>query len=79
MATYVAIRKLSGNESHVEYKFGPNEETVGRLRIDRRTGTIEILEEVPGDDSRSYSIRASRKLTLHFRNNEFPETTCFAS
>lgn len=79
MAIYVGIKRLSVNEEFAEYSFGPNDEEVGRLRINKRSGEIEVLEEVAGDDSKKYSVRAARKLLLHFRVNEFPEVTCFAS
>ena len=79
MAIYVGIRKLNANDDFAEYSFGPTEEEVGRLRINKSSGEVEILEEVEGDDSKKYSTRAARKLTLHFRKNEFPDSTCFAS
>ena len=79
MAIYVGIRKLSANDDFAEYSFGPTEEEVGRLRINKSSGKIEILEEVEGDDFKKYSMRAARKLMLHFRENEFPDITCFAS
>lgn len=62
-----------------EYSFGPTEENMGRLRINKVSGEITILEEVPGDHTQFNSIRAIRKLTLHFREKEFPDITCFAS
>lgn len=79
MAFYVAIQKTGEDDIYAEYKFGPNAESVGYLRINKGTGEINVLEDAPEDDTCAYSIRASRKLTLHFRNNEFPEVTCFAS
>ena len=76
---YVRIRKITTSDSHVEYEFGPNEERVGRIQIDRVSGEIEVLADVPDDTNSFYAIRAARKLTLHFRYNEFPDRTCFAS
>lgn len=79
MAIYVGIKKLSSDDEFVEYSFGPNEEEVGRLRVNKSSGKIDILDEVPGDESRKYSTRAARKITLHYRKDEFPDVTCFAS
>lgn len=79
MAIYVGIKRLNANDEFAEYSFGPNDEERGRLRIHKQSGEIEVLEQVAGDESKKYSMRAARKLTLHFRANEFPEVTCFAS
>ena len=79
MAIYVGIKRLNADDEFAEYSFGPNDDKLGRLRINKRSGEIEVLEEVAGDESKKYSVRAARKLILHFRSNEFPEVTCFAS
>lgn len=79
MAIYVGIERLNENDEFAEYSFGPNENERGRLRINKQSGEIDVLEEVAGDESKKYSVRAVRKLTLHFRANELPEVTCFAS
>lgn len=79
MATYVSITKTTSNDDFVEYSFGPNDSSRGLLRIHRATGAIEVLDEVPGDDTKLYSIRASRKVAQHFKKHEFPDVTCFAS
>lgn len=79
MAIYVGIRKVAENGDHVVYEFGPDEQRVGRIRISRTTGEVEVLSEVPGDDKTAYSPRAKRKLLLHWRKQEFPDTTCWAS
>ena len=79
MATYVKIQKVKEDSASADYEVGPNEGVVGILRISKETGEMDILREVPGDDTKSYSIRANRKLVLHFREGEFPDVTCVAS
>ncbi len=79
MATYVSITKTTSNDDFVEYSFGPNEGFRGLLRIHRATGEIEVLDEVPGDEKKLYSLRACRKVAQHFKKHEFPDVTCFAS
>ena len=79
MAIYVGLRLQEQSDKFAKYSFGPDDEQNGRLRIDKRSGEIEILREVPGDETKRYSLRAARKMTLHFRKNEFPEVTCFAA
>lgn len=76
---YIAIRKIHTTSGFYVYSFGPTEENMGKLRIQIETGEIEILEEVPGDLTKFNSLRAIRKLTLHYRNREFPDVTCFAA
>lgn len=79
MAIYVGIRKIEEDAEYVTYEFGPNEERVGSIRLTKEDGQMEVISEVPDDDKRAYSPCAKRKLLLHWRKQEFPEKTCFAS
>lgn len=79
MAIYVGIQKIDEDDSFATYQYGPNEERVGQVKICKESGEIEILSEVPDDDKQQFSMCAVRRLTLHFRENEFPDKTCFAA
>lgn len=79
MAIYVTIYKISETDSFAVYEYGPNEDRVGQIQINKETGDIEILSNVPGDVKMTYSLCAKRKLFLHWQNKEFPDKTCFAA
>jgi hypothetical protein len=79
MAVYIALRKVEETTEFATYEYGPDEVRVGRIRVLKQSGDMEVLSEVPGDDKRTFSPRAGRKLLLHWRAGEYPETTYWAS
>ncbi|QDV71924.1 hypothetical protein [Botrimarina mediterranea] len=79
MAIYVGIWKINEDDQYATYEFGPNEDRVGVVRVAKEDGSTEVITEVPDDEKRAYSPCARRKLLLHWRKQEFPDKTCFAS
>jgi len=79
MAICVLLRKESETEQEAVYLFGPDEGRLGKLMIDKRTGEIDVLEPIPGDQTTFYSSRAARRLEQHFKNGEFPDETMYAT
>ena len=79
MAVYVGIRKVEETDDDATYEYGPDDDRVGRIKVLKQSGDMEVLSEVPGDEKGTFSMRAGRKLLLHWREGEFPEKTCFAS
>ncbi|MCA9214179.1 MAG: hypothetical protein KDB27_14005 [Planctomycetales bacterium] len=79
MAIYIKISKISEDSAYATYEFGPNEQRVGQIRVTKDTGEMIVLSEVPGDEKNAYAPPAQRKLLVHWRKGEFPDTTCWAS
>lgn len=79
MAIYVGMWKIDEDDKYAMYEFGPSEVRVGVIRVNKEDGSTEVISEVPDDDKRAYSSCANRKLLLHWRKQEFPDQTCFAS
>jgi dTDP-glucose pyrophosphorylase len=79
MVIIVLMRKVTEDSSVAIYEFGPNEERTGRIQVDKATGKVVVLAEVPDDKKSAYSLCAVRKLTKHCQRGEFPERTCWAS
>ncbi|QGQ22348.1 hypothetical protein F1728_06530 [Gimesia benthica] len=79
MAIYVTIYKISESDSFAIYEYGPNEDCVGQIQINKGTGEIEILSNVPSDDKMTSALCAKRKLYLHWKNKEFPDKTFYAA
>ena len=79
MATYVLLQKVSDTDLEATYDFGPDERTLGRLRLIKGSGVVEILTPAPVENSSIYFLRARAKVLQHWERGELPEATCFAS
>ena len=79
MAFYVILLKESENEEQVIYKFGPNENQIGILRIDKATGLVGELKPTPINNSSAFFHRAAAKIHLCWKQGKFPEKTSWAS
>jgi hypothetical protein len=81
MARYVLIVKESENDERVIYRFGPNEESLGRLQIHKSNGDVEELEPIPlpVKNPQAFFAPAAVKLRQHWQVGAFPEVTSWAS
>jgi hypothetical protein len=79
MALYIMIRKIIENPTSVEYTLGTCEDRLGQLKLDKVTGSVVLVEPVPGDDEGALYHRATYKIKKHWAAGEFPEVTCWAS
>lgn len=79
MATYVLIRKVTDAGREAVYDFGPDEHTLGRLRVMKDSGEVELLRPAPVENPGFYFVRARVKVLQHWGRGEFPDITCFAS
>lgn len=79
MATYVLLLKDIENDNSVVYKFGFHEEQLGKILLDKATGTVKEIEPLPTDNSDLLFPRAAVKIRQHWREGKFPEKSCWAS
>lgn len=79
MALYIEIKRTSDTPSFAEYTFGATEERVGKLKLDKSSGEVALLQCAPGDDSQRLYSRASHKIKKHWAEGQVPEVTCWAS
>jgi hypothetical protein len=81
VATYVLLVKEEETEEFVVYKFGPDKDTLGRMRLNKTNGEPEELEMVPGSTSNFYYLRAASTLIRILKEGDgvFPDTTSYAS
>lgn len=79
MAFYILLLKESENKEQVTYKFGPNENQAGLLRLDKITGLVEEIEPPPVNNSSAFFHRAGAKIHLCWKQGKFPEKTSWAS
>ncbi|MEH1841369.1 MAG: hypothetical protein V7L20_22090 [Nostoc sp.] len=79
MAFYVLILKDKEDENGVTYRFGPNEEHLGSLWLDKSSGEVKELQKIPVHNSQAFFQGAAVKVRQHWKKGLFPEKTCWAS
>lgn len=72
------LLKESEDDDSVTYRFGPGEERMGRLRFDKATREIDVLEPVPEPTEERYHESAWIKLPRVTRQGlDFPERAAY--
>lgn len=79
MAFYVLLVKESEDDTSVVYGFGPHEEKLGRLQLDKTSGVVKEIEPAPTNNAEALFPRAAVKIRQHWREGNFPEKSCWAS
>ncbi|HIE4217111.1 hypothetical protein [Proteus mirabilis] len=84
MAFYILIHKNSEDETMARYSFFPSEleefnDQHGILEINKKNGEVTLIKAVNPDHGNHYFMRASRKVFVNWRNNEYPDITTWAS
>ncbi len=83
MAYYIEIYKIIEDADMAEYDFkgsGPNGSIGhGRLRIEKASGDVTVLECSATSLSSKLSERATWKLMMHWEKKEMPDSTIWAS
>ncbi|MEH2172118.1 MAG: hypothetical protein V7K45_04450 [Nostoc sp.] len=79
MAFYVLILKEKEDDIGVTYRFGPHEDRLGSLWINKFSGEIKELQEAPEQNSQAFFQRAAVKVWQDWKKGSFPEKTCWAS
>jgi hypothetical protein len=79
MAFYIDIKKASETGDEVTYRYSSVDGKFGEFVIKKSSGEIQIKRLAAGDENENLFRRAAHKITKHFREGEFPESTCWAS
>ncbi|MCZ1265811.1 hypothetical protein P4H27_05265 [Paenibacillus taichungensis] len=81
MTTYVLLVKEEETRDFVVYKFGPDENSLGKIKLSKSDGECEEIEKVPGSTTNFYFLRAASKLIRILKENDgiFPDRTSYAS
>lgn len=83
MASYVLLLKEHEDNERVIYRFGPNENIMGKIELNKVTRRFTELETLPDPNlsSKFYFDRAAQKLVVCLirENGVFPERTAFES
>lgn len=83
LASYVLLLKEFENNESVIYKFGPNENVMGKIELNKITRKFSELEGIPDPSipSKFYFDRAAQRLAVCLvrEGGIFPERTAFES
>ncbi|NQX69584.1 hypothetical protein HQN90_25965 [Paenibacillus alba] len=83
MASYVLLLKEMENEERVVYKFGPNEDMMGKIELNKITRKFAEIEPIPdiSISNKFYFDRAAQRISVCFirENGRFPDRTTFES
>ena len=79
MAFFILLVREREDAGCVTYRFGPNEATLGRLRLNKATGAVDELDQVPTTDAQDLFVRAAAKVRQHWRKQEYPNESVWAS
>ena len=76
---YILLLKELEDQVRVTYRFGPDEQHLGRLQLNKADGEVVELEPVPGQTGQAMFTRAAVKLRQQWRAGSFPEKSSWAS
>ncbi|KQO15417.1 hypothetical protein ABEW34_15165 [Paenibacillus algorifonticola] len=83
MASYVLLLKVQEDDETVVYRFGPNEDVMGKIEFHKLTKKFSEIESIPDPNipSKFYFDRAAQRLVICLvrEGGEFPERTTFES
>ncbi|MEK3789130.1 hypothetical protein [Paenibacillus sp. FSL K6-1230] len=83
MASFVLLLKEMENEERVVYKFGPNEDVMGKIELNKITRKFAEIEPIPDINisTKFYFDRAAQRKSVCFirENGRFPDRTTFES
>lgn len=79
MAFYISITKVSEDDVAARYRFVGDNERAGTFSIDKGTGDISLIEQMPGDEGGHMFNRAAMKVMRAWKQGSLPETTEWAS
>ncbi|MTH54537.1 hypothetical protein GKZ89_14125 [Bacillus mangrovi] len=83
MASYVLLLKEYEDDDTVVYKFGPNEEIMGKIELNKTTRKFTELESLPNQNfpTKFYFDRAAQRLAVCLVREDgiFPAKTAFES
>ena len=76
MGIYIAIRKVREDRRAADYEFRFGE-APGLLRLDKRTGTVLLIDVDPADEMVFRCV--AQKLRDHWFRGELPDRTSWAA
>ncbi|OCR02402.1 hypothetical protein BCD67_22285 [Oscillatoriales cyanobacterium USR001] len=79
MAFDILLLKEKEDDTSVVYHFGPDENDLGLLWLDKSSGVVKELKQTSVNNSEAFFQKAAVKIRQHWKAGDFPEETCWAS
>lgn len=79
MAFYIELEKVEQTEKYVRYKYYTSATNIGILELDFEKENIVEVSPAPDDKNGLLFQRASMRIFKHWKNDEYPSKTCWAS
>lgn len=83
LASFVLLLKEMENEERVVYKFGPNEDVMDKIELNKITRKFAEIEPIPDINisTKFYFDRAAQRISVCFirESGRFPDRTTFES
>ena len=76
---FVLLLKDTEDDLQVTYRFGPDEQHLGALQLNKADGEVVELQAVPGETGQAMFTRAAVKLRQHWKQGAFPDKSSWAS
>lgn len=78
MAFYIAINKVREDEASARYRFTSGTRT-GTFEIEKTTGNVSLIDEMPDDPAGHHFERASVKIMGAWQAGQLPDFAEWAS
>ncbi|NHC12937.1 hypothetical protein [Motilibacter deserti] len=80
MALFTMLLKVEEDEARVRYRFGPTEDNLGLLELDKESGEVTQLQS-PDSDPPGVDFSNARKRLAKILNSgsAFPDRTSYAA
>ncbi|MHA6916155.1 hypothetical protein ACQUJO_23930 [Ralstonia pseudosolanacearum] len=79
MAFHITMEKIAENTLTADYRFKVSDGRSGVFQIDKESGEIALLEEMPGDEGRHLFTRAAVKIMRSWKQGNLPSVAEWAS
>jgi hypothetical protein len=77
MPVYIYIRRSGVTDEHVHYSFSPEDGVLGEMRIDQKTGDMDLVAACPGDESNVYYQCACKAIWNYWAVGKLPQEAQF--
>lgn len=79
MAFYIRISKVAESDAVASYRFEGDARRSGSFDINKQTGEVSLVEQMPGDEKGHVFSRAAAKIMKEWKQGRLPENAEWAS
>ncbi len=79
MAVSLLLIKDRDDAQSVRYRFGPDEQHLGLLQLDKQTGDVHELTGAPHPHPQEIFFPSAVKVREHWRSGNYPDRTAWTA